>query len=35
MYHELQFLKYHRNIAKQSNPLQVHNLITNKSVAIL
>jgi hypothetical protein len=28
-------LKCHRNVTKQTNPLQVDNLITNKSVAIL
>jgi len=27
-----QFLKCHRNATKQTNPLQVDNLITNKSV---
>jgi len=29
------FLICHRNVTKHTNPLQVHNLITNKSVAIL
>jgi hypothetical protein len=28
-------LKCHRTVIKQMNPLQVNNLITNKSVAIL
>jgi len=28
-------LKYQRTVTKQINPLQVHNLITNRSVAIL
>jgi hypothetical protein len=28
-------LKCHRNVTKQTNPLQVDNLITNKSMAIL
>jgi hypothetical protein len=30
-----QCLKCHRNVTKQINPLQVHNLVANKSVAIL
>jgi hypothetical protein len=29
------FLKYHRNVNKQTNPLQVDNLITYKSAEIL
>jgi hypothetical protein len=29
------FLKCHRKVMKQTNPLQVDNLITNKYVAIL
>jgi hypothetical protein len=30
-----QFLKYHRSVTKQTNPLKVDNLITNKSVTIV
>jgi hypothetical protein len=30
-----QFLKYHRNVTKKTNPLQVQNAITVKSLAIL
>jgi len=30
-----QYLKCHRNVTEQTNPLQVKNLITNKTVAIL
>jgi hypothetical protein len=30
-----QFLKHHRKVPKQMNPLQVNNLITNKSLAKL
>jgi len=29
------YLKCHRNVSKQANPLQVDNLITNKYVGIL